>query len=136
MAGNGRQRVLIAGGGVAALEAALALRHHAADLASVELLAPSPYFTYQPLSVAEPFGLGEPMRLELDAVAHRLGAHRTPGGLTGIEYWRHVAHTSKNIELEYDVLLIASGALPIPAIPGATTFRGAADSEKVERLLA
>ena len=37
---NGRQRVLIAGGGVAALEAALALRFHAADRVAVELLVP------------------------------------------------------------------------------------------------
>ena len=43
---NGKQRVLIAGGGVAALEAALALQDHAADRVAVELLAPEPHFWY------------------------------------------------------------------------------------------
>jgi sulfide:quinone oxidoreductase len=133
---NGRTRVLIAGGGVAALEAALALREVAADRVSIELLAPDPQFWYQPLSVAEPFGLGEFVHFELDGLAAGIGAHRTLGGLTGIDAWRHVAHTTKNAEIPYDVLLVACGALPLPAIPGAITFRGAADSEKVRHLLA
>jgi sulfide:quinone oxidoreductase len=132
---NGNTRVLIAGGGVAALEAALALRDHAGDRVSVELLAPDPRFWYQPLSVAEPFGLGDVLHFELDAIASAIGAHRVPAGLTGIDAWRHVAHTTKNTEVPYDVLLVACGALPLPAVPGALAFRGAADSEKVGRLL-
>ena len=48
-------RVLVAGGGVAALEAALAMRALAEDRVSVELLAPEPQFWYRPLAVAEPF---------------------------------------------------------------------------------
>ncbi len=135
MGANGRKKVLIAGGGVAALEAALALKDHAADRVSVELLAPDPQFWYQPLSVTEPFGLGDVMHVELDALAAAIGAQRTPGGLTGIDAWRHVAHTTKNTEMPYDILLVACGALPMPAVPGAITFRGAADSEKVGRLL-
>jgi sulfide:quinone oxidoreductase len=135
MAGDDRKRVLIAGGGVAALEAALALRELAADRARIELLAPDPNFWYQPLSVAEPFGLGEPLRLELDGIARQLGGSRTPGGLTGIDAWRHVAHTSRNVDLEYDVLLVACGALPIASVPGAVTFRGAADTERIARVV-
>ena len=135
MGDTGNTRVLIAGGGVAALEAALALRDHAADRVSIELLAPEPELWYQPLSVAEPFGLGEVMHFELDAIARSLGAHRTPAGLTGIDAWRHVAHTTRNTEVPYDILLVACGALPLPAVPGAVTFRGAADREKVAHLL-
>ena len=47
-------RVLIAGGGVAALEAALTLRELAEGRMRVELLAPEPQFWYRPLAVAEP----------------------------------------------------------------------------------
>ena len=47
-------RVVIAGGGVAALEAALALRALAEDRVSVELLAPETQFWYRPLAVTEP----------------------------------------------------------------------------------
>ncbi|HEX2346023.1 MAG TPA: CBS domain-containing protein [Gaiellaceae bacterium] len=135
MNGNGRRRVLIAGGGVAALEAVLALRHLAADRVAVELLAPEPHFWYRPLSVAAPFELGAVTRLELDGLASQLGATFTLASLTGIDEWRHVAHTSKNTQITYDTLLVACGALPFPAIAGALTFRGPADIEVVQHLL-
>ena len=129
------KEVLIAGGGVAALEAALALRELAADRVDVELLAPEPHFWYRPLSVAAPFALGEVNRFELDGLARDLGASFTLGALTGIDEWRHVAHTSTNTPIAYDMLLVACGALPFPSIRGALTFRGPADIELIERLL-
>lgn len=135
MRADNRKRVLIAGGGVAALEAALALRELADELVAIELLAPHGGFTYQAMSVAEPFGAGEAIRLDLDEIATRIGAHRVAAGLTGIEAWRHIAYTTTNVEVPYDVLLVACGALPLPAIPGATTFRGAPDADKIGRLL-
>lgn len=135
MSADGKQKVLIAGGGVAALEAALTLKELASGRVTIEFLAPDPQFTYQPMSVAEPFGLGNAVRLELDALAESIGATRNPAGLTGIDAWRHVAHTTKNIEVAYDLLLVACGALPLPAVPGAVTFRGSMDTAKVGGLL-
>jgi len=135
MDANKKKKVLIAGGGVAALEAALALRALAADRIDVELLAPEPHFWYRPLSVAAPFALGETTRFELDHLARELGASFTLAGLTGIDEWRHVAHTSTNKQIPYDVLLVACGAVPFPAVPGALTFRGPADIEPIQILL-
>ena len=63
------KKVLVAGGGVAALEAALALRELAADRIEVEILAPEPHCWYRPLSVAAPFELGKINRFELDGLA-------------------------------------------------------------------
>jgi sulfide:quinone oxidoreductase len=48
-------RVLIAGGGVAALEATLALRALADERVAITLVAPESDFVYRPLAVAEPF---------------------------------------------------------------------------------
>ena len=135
MDGNGTHRVLVAGGGVAALEAALALRDLAADRVAVELLAPEQHFWYRPLSVAVPFELGEVTRFELDGLARQIGAGFTRGALTGIDEWRHVAYTSANKEITYDTLLVACGTLPFPAIPGALTFRGPADIKPIQHLL-
>jgi sulfide:quinone oxidoreductase len=129
------KRALIAGGGVAALEAALALRALAEERTSVELLAPEPHFWYRPLSVAEPFGLGEARRFELSELAAAAGARLTPGALVGVGAARHEARTSSGAVLGYDVLLVACGAAPEPAIAGALTFRGPADVDKVRRLL-
>src|SRR5215207_597632 len=128
-------RVLIAGGGVAALEAALALRALAGELVNVELLAPEPQFWYRPMSVAEPFGLGEAQHFDLARLAEDAGATFTPGALVSVDAVRRQARTTSDT-IEYGALLIASGAQPRPAVPGAVTFRGPADTQRIEQLLA
>ena len=127
-------KVLIAGGGVAALEAALALRALADERVSVELLAPEPHFWYRPMSVTEPFGLGVTRHFELQELAAAAGATYTPGELRGVDVSRKLARTSSGT-IGYDTLLIACGALPKPAIAGALTFRGPADTDKLRDLL-
>jgi sulfide:quinone oxidoreductase len=128
-------RILIAGGGVAALEAALALRTLGEGRFAVELLAPEPRFWYRPLAVAEPFELGEARSFDLPALAAAAGATYSPGSLLAVDADRHLARTSTGGEIAYDALLVACGARPVPAVPGALTFRGPADSEAVRRLL-
>jgi sulfide:quinone oxidoreductase len=125
--------VLIAGAGVAGLEAALALRSLAADRVDVELLGAEHHFWYRPLSVTEPFQLGEATRYELPALAVAAGARFTPGTLLGVEAQRHEATTTVG-DIPYDVLVVAVGALPHSAVTGAVTFRGPADREKLESL--
>jgi sulfide:quinone oxidoreductase len=136
MSESGRREVLIAGGGVAALEAALALRSFAPNLVGVELLAPEPRFSYRPLSVAEPFELGEVRHFELAALARSLGARFTQGALVSVDESGRLARTSTGREIPFDSLLIACGAIPSPAIPGAVTFRGPTDTEAFRGLLA
>ena len=85
--------VMIAGGGVAALEAALALRALAEERVQVELLAPEPLFWYRPLAVAEPFQLGSALHFELAALAAAAGATFSPGALASVDAARRVAHT-------------------------------------------
>ena len=127
-------RVLIAGAGVAALEAVLALNALATGRVEVELLGPEHHFWYRPLSVAEPFELGEAKRYELPELAVAAGARFTPGTLLGVDPVRRAALTSVG-DIPYDFLLVAVGATPCPAVPGAVTFRGPADREKIVRLL-
>src|SRR5262245_9087677 len=122
-----KTNVLIAGGGVAALEAALALRTLAADLVRVTFLSPNERFIYRPLAVPLPFDGGGEVRFELSALAEEIGASFVHGALTGVDTWRRVVHASIDRSLEYDVLLIACGALPMASVRGAVTFRGAAD---------
>ena len=54
--------VLIAGGGPAALEAALALHRFAGDRVATTVLAPESHYTYRPLSVLSPFAAGSATR--------------------------------------------------------------------------
>jgi sulfide:quinone oxidoreductase len=136
MGGSDKTAVLIAGGGVAALEAALALRALAEDRVSVELLAPEPHFWYRPLAVAEPFEFGQVRRFELGALAAEAGATLTKGELVSVDGARHLAYTARGAAIPYSALLVACGAVPKEAIDGAITFRGPADKERIERLLA
>jgi sulfide:quinone oxidoreductase len=127
--------VLIAGGGVAALEAALTLADVAEGRTRVELLAPEPLFWYRPTAVAEPFGLGTVRHFDLGLLAARADAGVTLGTLTGVDVDRRVAQTAGGAQLSYDALLIACGAVPTPAVHGALTFRGPADGARLRELL-
>jgi sulfide:quinone oxidoreductase len=128
-------RVLIAGGGVAALEAALALRELGEGRVSVEMLAPEPEFWYRPLAVAEPFDLGEVRHFDLADLAAAAGATFSPGALSAVDVGSRLAQTSVGSSVPYDVLLVACVAGPTPADPGALTFRGTADTERMRALL-
>jgi sulfide:quinone oxidoreductase len=131
-----RIHVLVAGGGVAALEAAIALRELAPDLVDVELLSPDESFSYRPLAVTLPFeGRTDIVRFDLAELAADFGASVVRGALTGIDSWRHLAHTSTNRDLQYDVLLVACGALGMPSLDGALTFAGPSDAGLVRHVL-
>jgi len=135
MAEHTETRVVVAGGGVAALEAALALRELADERVSLELLAPEPRFWYRPLAVAAPFALGAVRHYDLADIAERIGAAFTLGALASVDVRAHEARTAAGSVVPYDVLLIACGAVPKVAVHGALTFRGPADTDRIERLL-
>jgi sulfide:quinone oxidoreductase len=92
-------RVLVAGGGVAGLEAMLALRALAEDRVELELLAPETHFWYRPLAVAEPVGGGRVAHFELAGIASACGAPFTLGALASVDPDRRVARTESGLEL-------------------------------------
>jgi sulfide:quinone oxidoreductase len=124
MALDERTRVLIAGGGVAALEAALALHSLAADRVSVELVAPESEFVYRPLAVAEPFRVADVRTFPLGRLAEATGATLHQGVVKGVDCDLCLVTTASGEQLSYDVLVLALGARPIEAFPGALTFTG------------
>jgi sulfide:quinone oxidoreductase len=130
-----RFSVVVAGGGVAALEAALVLRELAADLVDVELVAPEPRFWYRPAAVGEPFGLAAVRSYDLADLAGRAGASFTPGALEAVDAGTRLMRTESGAAIPFDALLLARGADPIPAVKGAITFRGPRDSVEIERVL-
>ena len=133
--GSERFRVVIVGGGVAALEGLLALRELAADRVDIALVAPVDEFLYRPLSVGEPFGLTAPRRFSLWEIARDQDAsfHRTR--LESIDADRRSIRTAADTELAYDALLIAIGARPAEGVPGALTFGGSSDVPQLREVL-
>jgi sulfide:quinone oxidoreductase len=127
--------VVIAGGGVAALEALLALRELAPEAVRIQLLAPEQEFVHRPLFVAEPFGIGQAQRLGLADVAAENDAELRRGALASVDAAGRRVTTAEGDEIKYDALLIAVGARPVPALPGALTFGEPSEREFFGALL-
>jgi sulfide:quinone oxidoreductase len=129
------RRVLIAGGGFAALEALIALRRLAGKRVDLTLVSSEPELSYRPLSVVEPFGLGEAPRFDLAEIARDHDAELRVDAAVGVDPQRRVLVTPSGGAVPYDSLLITTGAEQVQAVPGALTYRGAPDRAAMERLL-
>lgn len=129
--GSQPTRVLIAGGGVAGLEAMLALQALAGDRTKIELLAPDRHFTYRPLAVTEPFEPGAVQRFPLASIGAERGVQVHRDALAIVRPDEHILETQGGASLSYDALIVALGARPVEAVRGALTFRGAQDASRV-----
>ncbi len=115
-------RVLIAGGGVAALEAALCLRELAGDRIEITMLCPQPEFVYRPMRVREPFAYAGARHYPLAGIARDLDIDLRQDELKWLDGdWRMV-HTLANERIEYDALLLAMGGKMWPAFRHAITL--------------
>ncbi|MEA2296216.1 MAG: sulfide:quinone oxidoreductase [Solirubrobacteraceae bacterium] len=128
-------RVLVVGGGVGGLEAALALRALGRRHLRVELLSAEPQFTYRAWSVGTPFGHGAAVEVDLGHVAADVGFTLLEGRLEQVDAERHEVRTQEGV-LAYDHLLLALGAKPVSIVDGAFTFLGPANAAELGALLA
>jgi sulfide:quinone oxidoreductase len=126
-------RVLIAGGGPAAVEAVLTLHEHAPDVA-VELLSPETELVYRPLSVVEAFATSGLRRYPLSEL-ERFGVTLRRGRLAGVDADAREAVTDAGERLAYDALLVAIGVRYRPAIDHAITFTGPEQIEQMHGLI-
>ncbi len=115
-------RVLIAGGGVAALEEALALRELAGERVSTTLLAPEPEFVYRPMRVLEPFARSGAKSYSLAELASDIGFELVRDGFRWLDAPAAVVHTEQEKALAYDALLLAMGARLHPAFTHGLTI--------------
>ncbi len=123
--------MLVAGGGVAALESALALHDLAGDRVDVELHAPRREFIYRPFAVGEPYGAANILRYDLEKLAARDDMSFHLGGIVSVNTEERWAATRDGTQIPYDYLIVASGTRMLWAVPGAVTFWGVADEGSV-----
>jgi sulfide:quinone oxidoreductase len=128
-------RVVIAGAGVAGLEAMLALGELAGDRVEVEVLSPARQFVYRPMLVAEPFGTARALRLDLDPIIAAAGAHHRMEAMIGAELGDRTVRTSAGRSVHFDALVVTLGGRPSEAVPGAITFDASPPNPRLERLL-
>jgi sulfide:quinone oxidoreductase len=124
-------RVLIAGGGVAALEAALTLRELGGESIVTTMVAPDAEFVYRPMVDAEPFCYPLADRYRLDEIAHDIGVELHCDRLQWLEPEKRTVHTEGGRRLTYDALLLALGARQYPRFRHATTV----DDARIDELL-
>ncbi|MDX6697204.1 MAG: sulfide:quinone oxidoreductase [Solirubrobacteraceae bacterium] len=114
--------VVIVGGGVAGLEAMLALRNLAPESARVTLIAPDEEFVYSPLSTGEPFSLTQVTRYSTARLAAEGGAQWHKDAVVSVDPGVGAVRTVNGEEHRYDSLLVALGAERQTALEPALTF--------------
>lgn len=126
--------VVIAGGGVAAVECALALHALAAERVRMTIVAPNPEFELRALRTAEPFSADHVRHHALADLAVHVGAELVPAAVERVEPddQRLVAGGRS---IMYDVLVVAVGGRHVPAYERALTFTGDAEAVDFHGLL-
>jgi sulfide:quinone oxidoreductase len=135
MTSRDTHRIVIAGGGIAALEALVALRRQAPPGCRITLVSPNGSFAYRPLAVQEPFGRGGGRRFSLPTVTRDLSAAYVRDALSRVEGPERRVILQSGAELEYDTLLLATGARPYPAFTHGITFDREHDAAEFDELL-
>ena len=130
-------RVVIAGGGIAGIEALLALHDLGEAQLRLTLIAPDPDFVLKPLAVAEPFAAGHRQRVPLAEITDSLGAELRRDTVTGIHDERRVVLCESGADVPYDVVVLAPGGHQFaPYASGALTFGMTRDPMAYNGLLA
>ena len=127
--------IVIAGGGVAGLEALLALRAMARNHARLTLIAPDPDFSYRPLAVAEPFGLGHAHRVPLERFAADADAELVIDAVVGVDDDAREVHLRDGGSRPFEALIAAPGGRAVAGVKGATTWWPGGDAEPYSGLL-
>ena len=107
-----RHHVVIAGGGVAALETMLALGALAGHLVDITLLSPAREFVYRPVTVAEAFDIAEARTYDLaEILADQGGRELVHDMLGAVDPAGRVAITASGRRIPFDALVVAVGAV-------------------------
>ena len=128
-------RVLIAGGGMAALETVMALRSLAEDRVAIALIAPEEELVYHPIAAKAPYAVGRMRRIPLERLLADAGAQRFRLNVSAVDSAARVVRTTAGREFEYDELVLALGADPVPVVPHATTWDDRTGAETLGGLL-
>jgi len=130
-----KRRVLIIGGGVAGLEALMALYDQAGDRAELTLVAPDSDFVYKPLLVEEPFDLGPAQQYALKPLVEEFAARFVQRAAKSVQPDEHTIGLGDGSELDYDFLIICAGGRFRPALERARTFPSGGEPLGINELL-
>ena len=130
--------VVIVGGGVAGLEALLALQALAGDRVDLTLVSQHDWFVDRPVTVAEPFGLASAARHSVPDIVAERGARFVGATVVAVHADAHRVSCADGTELSFDTLILAPGARLSAPVADAIAFglegSGRAIGEMLDRL--
>lgn len=129
-----RADVVVAGGGIAALEFVLALRELAGDRVRMTLIAPGPDFVLRPMLVAEPLGLGAALRHPLSRIASDLDLRHMPASVASVDPAERRVALRSGATLRYDTLVLTPGARTLPAFDGVISLGDAEGTAQLQTM--
>jgi sulfide:quinone oxidoreductase len=122
-------RVVVCGGGIAAVEGLLRLRRLLGSSVDIDVVAPNDELVMRPLAVRQPFAFGPSSRYELGRIVADSEANWLKDTLAWVDREAQVVHTRGGESLRYDALLVAVGGRQMEAFEHVTTFRDAEADE-------
>jgi NADH dehydrogenase FAD-containing subunit len=117
---SAKARVLILGGGFAALETAFLLRMRARDEVDISLVSDNENFVFRPNSIYVPFGTDpDSLLVDLAKPLHRRDINFHHSAVEEVDPDGRLVTLASGERLRYDKLVIATGAAMAPAeVPG------------------
>lgn len=115
------RHVVIAGGGIAAVEALMALADRGERRLEVTLISDREQFALRPQQIGEPWG-GRAIHVDLRRLADDFGARLERERLAGVNAGTKVASMTSGARVAYDELIVAVGAWPSLPYAGAQTI--------------
>jgi len=128
-------RIVIAGGGVAALEATVALRSLGGHRVAPVLVTPTTEFSFRAREVGEPFGKAAPLRLALSELLGDLDVLHVRDAAVAVDTGARLVRTASGRRIPYQGLLVAVGGTPYPAYAHGITFDRPQQPEAFDELL-
>ena len=103
--------VLVVGGGIAGIEALMALADLGESRLRLRIVAANPSFVLRPQILGAPWG-GDPLHIDLARLCRAFGADFTAGTVDAVVADEHRIGLADGTTLPYDRLLLAPGARP------------------------
>lgn len=130
-----RLRIVIVGGGFAAAEALIALRHLAGDRVTIDLVSARPELVLRPMSVNAPFGTDAPPTVALADLCADHHATLHVGEVTYVDTAGRHLETDRGRTLAYDAAVLATGGRTRTTVDGALLFDGTRGIAELRRLV-
>ena len=128
-------RVVIVGGGVAGLEALLALRALIGDRVDVTLVSPHDRFIDRPMTVTEPFSSKPAAEYSLPEITAEFGADFILASASAVDDTNHRVSFAGGADLAFDTLILAPGTRLRPSLSNAITFGLEGSSQAIREML-